>query len=52
MSVSKARREVNLPPDFFNLTADELKREQQARSDSSAMKLTWIFALTNFIIHT
>ena len=28
---NQARREVNLPPDFFNLTPEELKREQQAR---------------------
>jgi hypothetical protein len=28
---NQARREANLPPDFFNLTAEELKREQQAR---------------------
>ena len=28
---NQARRQVNLPPDFFNITAEELKREQQAR---------------------
>lgn len=31
---SQARREVNLPPDFFNISAEELKREQQARSEA------------------
>ncbi len=36
---NQARREANLPPDFFNLTAEELKREQQAR-----FKLLFLFS--------
>ena len=28
---SEASRQVKLPPDFFSVSADEIKREQQAR---------------------
>jgi hypothetical protein len=40
---NQARREANLPPDFFNLTAEELKREQQAR-----FKLLFLFSTLFF----
>ena len=38
---SQASKRVELPPDFFNVSAEEIKREQQARYeiDSSLRKL-------------
>jgi len=31
---SEANRQVKLPPDFFSVSADEIKREQQARTEA------------------
>jgi len=36
---SQAQKPISLPPDFFNLTPDELKREQEVKSDLAEQQL-------------
>ena len=38
-SPSQAQKPISLPPDFFNLTPEELKREQELKSDLAEQQL-------------